>query len=245
MTKVSIDENIAIGLIPARGGSKSIPLKNIVPISGRPMISYVIEAGLKAKTLSRVLCSTDHIAIADVCSSLGIEVLDRPMHLGQDDTPVTAVILDVLNTLAERDMRLPGLVALLQPTSPFMLATHIDACVSALLANPDADSAQTVAPIFHNAHAYNQRVIENGRVMFRFAEERKQAYNKQKKPKHYTFGNVVVTRTKALLAGEDCFGRSSVPVEISRAYAFDVDTSEDVMYADYLVRSGNIDLSIS
>ena len=237
---IPIDDNQAIGLIPARGGSKSIPLKNLAPIAGRPMIAYVMAAGLQAATLSRVYCSTDHPAIAQVCREGGVEVLDRPAHLGEDDTPVVAVVRQVLEAVAQRDGRMPGMVALLQPTSPFLLAEHIDACVEALRGQPAADSAQTITPVFHNAHAFNQRVVEEGLVRFRFQEERAAAYNKQRKPKHYLFGNLVVTRSRAIFAGKDCFGGVSVPVEIPRLYALDVDTAEDLDYASYLVNSGKV-----
>lgn len=238
----SIDEEIAIGLIPARGGSKSIPLKNLASLAGTPLIRFVIQAASKAKSLTHIYCSTDHANIAMVCKDENIEVIERPEALGQDDTPVTAVMLQVLETLAQRTGRMPGMVALLQPTSPFLLPTHIDDCVAALRAHPEADSAQTISPVFHNAHAFNQRVIVDGKVQFRFLEERRAAYNKQRKPKHYTFGNLVVTRTRALLDGQDCFGNVSVPVEIPRAYALDVDTLEDLDYASYLVASKRIEL---
>lgn len=238
-----IDDETAIGLIPARGGSKSIPLKNLVPLAGVPLMRFVVDAGNKASTLERVYCSTDHTDIAGLCHDVGVAVIERPEHLGQDDTAVTAVMLHVLQTLAERSGRMPGMIALLQPTSPFLLPAHIDDCVEALRANPDADSAQTVSPVFHNAHAFNQRVIVDGRVAFRFLEERRAAYNKQRKPKHYTFGNVVVTRARALLEGQDCFGNISVPVEIPRIYALDVDTLEDLDYASFLVAEKRIKLN--
>lgn len=237
-----IDETMAIGLIPARGGSKSIPLKNLAPIAGRPLIRYVMDAGLGATSLARVYCSTDHAEIARVCIEGGVEVIERPDELGQDDTPVTAVMLHVLETLAKRTGRMPGMVALLQPTSPFLLRAHVDDCVAALRAHPDADSAQTITPVCHNAHAFNQRVVEDGKVRFRFLEERRSAYNKQRKPKHYTFGNLVVTRSRALLEGQDCFGNVSVPVEIPRSYALDVDTLEDLDYASFLVSGGRLEL---
>jgi len=238
MSSFPVDEDKAIGLIPARGGSKSIPLKNIVLLGGRPLIAYVISAGLAARTLSRVLCSTDHDRIAAVCREYGVDALDRPARLAQDDTPVAAVVVHVLESLGARHGRLPGMVALLQPTSPFLLPEHVDACVAALRANPDADSAQTITPVFHNAHAFNQRVVEGNRVRFRFENERRAAFNKQLKPKHYLFGNLVVTRTRSLLQGKDCFGEISIPIEIPRLCALDVDTPDDVEYAAYLVREG-------
>jgi CMP-N,N'-diacetyllegionaminic acid synthase len=238
-----INEDSAIGLIPARGGSKSIPLKNLASIGGTPLIRFVIAAGNKCSTLDKLYCSTDHQAISDACAADGVEVIERPEELGQDDTPVTAVIMHVLETLARRTGQMPGMVALLQPTSPFLLPSHIDDCVNALRANGEADSSQTITPVVHNSHAFNQRVIVDGRIQFRFLEERRAAYNKQRKPKHYTFGNLVVSRTRSLLEGQDCFGNISVPVEIERAYALDVDTKEDLDYAAFLLEGGRLELS--
>jgi CMP-N-acetylneuraminic acid synthetase len=235
---MSIDERRVLGLIPARGGSKSIALKNMAPVGGRPLVAYVIEAAKSSRSLSEVACSTDHTGIAAFCRSQGITVIDRPDALGQDDTPVADVLRHVLEALESRDGLLPGFVALLQPTSPFVLPCHVDDCVAALRARPDADSAQTIAPVPHACHALNQRVVEDGIVRFRFLEERRQAYNKQRKPAHYTFGNVVVTRSASLLAGKDCFGDVSVPIKIARLYALDVDTAEDLEYAQCLMQSG-------
>lgn len=240
---MKIRDDVAIGLIPARGGSKSIPLKNIAPLGGKPLMSYVMRAGLGAPGLSAVYCSTDHPAIARAADEGDVRVIDRPPSLAEDDTPVIAVILHVLETLAGAQGYMPGMVALLQPTSPFLLPDHIESCLAALRGRPDADSSQTITPVFHNAHAFNQRVVNDGLVGFRFPAERRAAYNKQRKPKHYIFGNLIVTRTRALLDGKDCFGDISVPVEIPRIYSLDIDTLEDLDYADYLVRGVKVVLA--
>lgn len=240
MIELEINENSVLGLIPARGGSKSIPAKNIAPIAGRPLISLVIAAAKASVLLDMLLCSTDHSAIAAVCEDYAVPVMSRPPKLSQDDTPVSNVVRYVLRTLAERDGEAPGLVALLQPTSPFLLPDHIDDCVAALRRDPGADSAQTVTEVFHNAHAFNQRVIDGSGVRFRFPEERRRAFNKQLKPKYYLFGNLVVSRSRALLSGKDCFGDRSVPVEIPRACALDVDTQDDLDYASYLLEEGKV-----
>lgn len=237
---MNIHDEVAIGLIPARGGSKSIPLKNLAPLGNQPMMTYVMAAALKAPCLSGVYCSTDHPDIECVAERGGVRVLKRPDTLAQDDTPVTAVMIHVLETLASAQGFMPGMVALLQPTSPFLLPEHIEQCVAALRQRPDADSSQTITPVLHNAHAFNQRVVEKDLVRFRFLEERRAGYNKQRKPKHYTFGNLVVTRSRALLAGKDCFGDVSVPVEIPRIYSLDVDTLEDLDYADYLISRSKV-----
>ncbi|MBT4171275.1 MAG: acylneuraminate cytidylyltransferase family protein, partial [Rhodospirillaceae bacterium] len=131
------------GLIPARGGSKSIPMKNLTPFVGRPLMDFQVLAANASQCISRILCSTDHQDIADRCATLRIEVHERPIHLGADDTPVMAVIADLLQDLYAKEGAVAECIALLQPTSPFLLGEHIRWAVNALLADADAGSAQT------------------------------------------------------------------------------------------------------
>jgi len=115
------------------------------------------------------------------------------------------------------------IIALLQPTSPFLSYTVIDLCLQMLLSNPDANSVQTVCPIPHNYHAYNQRIKDdNGDVTFVFSTARNRMYNKQLKPKFYSFGNFVATRVDAL--GDGVFARPSIGFEIQPDRAVDIDT---------------------
>jgi len=237
---IPIDEGLVCGLIPARGGSKSIPLKNMVPLAGRPLLDYVIGAAAACPELSAVYCSTDHEKIAAFCRNRGVTVIPRPAALAQDDTPVVEVMRQVLRELAATSGAAPGLLVLLQPTSPFLLPEHISSCLRLLRENPAADSAQTIAPVAHNNHAFNQRLFIEGQVSFRFLEERRQAYNKQRKPKFFKFGNLVVSRSRALLAGKDPFGDISLGVEIKPPYDVDVDGPDDLEYTEFLLTTKKI-----
>lgn len=228
-----------LGLIPARGGSKSIPYKNVASLAGLPMIAHVNEAAKRCRTIDRIVCSTEDQRIADVCRELDIEVAPRPPELAGDDSPVTAAITDILQRMENEGYK-PDAVALLQVTSPFLLPEHIDRTVEALANDPDAMSAQTVSPIPHNFHAYNQREIGGSYVRFHFRDERERCYNKQTKPKFFRFGNLVVTRSKALLAGQSCFAEPSVPVEIPEPYALDVDGPEDLETAKWYLEAGKV-----
>lgn len=233
-------KNEVIGFIPARGGSKSIPLKNIFPLSGQPLISYSFRCAKASTTLTELVCSTDHEAIADVCKTFGVPVDWRRAELAADDTPVAEVLRDYLTRVIQTAGECPEFLALIQPTSPFTRGADIDAAVHALRDRNDVVSAQTVTQVPHNLHAFNQRIVEDGLIRFRYQEERAAAYNKQRKPKHFQFGNTVVTRTEALLDGQDCFGQRSAFVEIDRRFAFDLDTPEDVDIAETMIRAGHI-----
>ena len=225
------------GLLPARGGSKSIPLKNLVRFAGRSLIDYNVLAA-RAAGLERVVCNTDSPEIAARCAELGVEVYDRPAALGGDDVAVLDVIVDWLESLETK----PGIVCLLQPTSPFLLPEHVTAIVDELRAHPEAGSAQTVVPCPHNHHAVNQRVVEDGVVSFRFAAERAAAYNKQRKEKHWLFGNLVAFRTAALLAQRQVFATPSRAVPIPLHYGFDLDGPDDLKLGEALLAAGLVTL---
>ena len=227
-----------VAIIPARGGSKSIPYKNIAPFWGRPLLEHVIEAARRSKQIDEIICSTDDNKIAVVAEGMGVRVVPRPRSLGQDHTPV----LDVLKDLMEKVGEDVDIVPLLQPTSPFLLPEHIDDCVLGIKNDPESDSAQTVSTLPHNYHAYNQRVVQEGYVSFRFREERLVCHNKQSKPVFHVFGNLVVTRKRTLTEQDEIFGRRSVAVEIPPAYAFDLDTPEDITYGEFLIQRGHVSI---
>lgn len=114
-----------LALIPARGGSKGIPRKNIKPIAGKPLIAWAIEAALCSRVLDAVVVSTEDEEIADVARQWGAQVpFRRPAELAQDDTPGIDPVLHALEQLPDFDA-----VLLLQPTSPLRTTEDIDACI--------------------------------------------------------------------------------------------------------------------
>jgi CMP-N,N'-diacetyllegionaminic acid synthase len=231
------------GIIPARGGSKSIPLKNLAKLSNRPLIEYVIRAAQACSSVDRIVCSTEDERIRGFCLEQGIEVHNRPKGLAADDTNVLDVLVDLLIEFRAKEVPLPAHIVLLQPTSPFVLPSHIDTCVNLIENDNTVNSSQTVTKFPHNFHAYNQRVIEKGYVRFMFAEERKRHYNKQTKPEFYIFGNLVVVRSKALLQGKEIFAEPSIPHIVPYQYALDVDGPVDLELAEWYLSNGKVVLS--
>jgi len=232
----------AWGFIPARGGSKSIQLKNLARFGGRPLLDYCLLAARAWGGFSRLVCSTDSQDIAARARRFDVEIHPRPSNLAGDDTPIYDVVAHFLRDMEEREGRVAECIALLQPTSPFMLPEHLDRCVTSLLADDSAGSAQTIVPCPHNSHAYNQRIVEDGKVRFRFPEERRLAYNKQTKPPHYLFGNLLVFRSAAAVAQGSLFAQPSLAVPISRPYEFDADNPEDFRLGGLILVHGLVDL---
>lgn len=227
-------------IIPARGGSKSIPLKNLVLLDGHSLIEYVIYAAKKSKRITRIICSTDHERIANVCEKHDVEIHRRPSELSGDDIPVLRVFKHLLRDIKKREKKLPDIICILQPTSPFVMPAYIDDAVEKLENDIIADSVQTVTHFPHNYHAYNQRVIENGIVRFRFSRERQICYNKQTKPIHYIFGNLIVTRSRTLLEKDDIFGSHSLPSIINIYYSVDIDGPEDLIWAEWILKTKKV-----
>ena len=126
-----------LAIIPARGGSKTIPKKNIRPLDGHPLIAYSIAAGHKSRQVTRVILSTDDEEIAEVARAYGGEVpFLRPADLARDETPDLPVFQHALNWLAEKEGYLPEAVVQLRPTSPIRPPECVDRGISGAARTP-------------------------------------------------------------------------------------------------------------
>ena len=149
-----------LAIIPARGGSKGVPHKNIRPLCGKPLIAWTIEVALACPTLERIIVSTDDLAIAEVARTYGAEVpFIRPAKLAQDDTPDLPVYNHTLMWLAENENYFPELVAWLRPTVPLRAVQDVEAAV-ALLQRSDFDCVRSVCKAEH--HPYWMKRLDNG-----------------------------------------------------------------------------------
>jgi len=236
----NIEKNSVFVMIPARGGSKSVPLKNMALLDNKPLIDYSINVAKNTELVSRIICSTDSEKISTYCKEQGIEVQQRPKELSQDNISTIDVILYLLKTLLNSDNSLPEFLVLLEPTSPFVNSSHIEMCVKALKNDSKASSAQTVTRASSNSHAYNQRYHDDKGSHFLFINERKTSTNKQSKPIFYIHGNVRVMRVSDLMKSKKLFGEKSIPIEIPRVYAMDVDGPEDFDLAQSIIDSGHL-----
>jgi len=136
-----------LAVIPARGGSKGIPRKNIRPLAGKPLLAYNIAAALGSQYIQRVVVSTDDPEIAQVAKSYGAEVVRRPAEISGDLATSESALLHTLETLQEQEAYAPDLLVFLQCTSPLTLAEDIDGTIAALI-EEEADTALAVIP-FH------------------------------------------------------------------------------------------------
>ena len=140
----------ALALIPARGGSKGLPGKNIRLLDGHPLIAYAVEAAKQSKRVDRIICSTDSEEIAVIARKYGAETpFVRPMELAKDDSPDIGVFQHALDWLAQNENWRPEIVANVRPTAPGRRPDQLDQAIKLLQVRPDVTSVRSVclAPI--------------------------------------------------------------------------------------------------
>lgn len=115
-----------LSIIPARGGSKGIKLKNLVKLNQKPLLHYTITASLNSKIINKTIVTTDNMQIAKTALKLGAEVISRPKKLAMDSTPLEPVIEHTLTYLKKNKNYKPDIIVILQNTSPLRTAKHID-----------------------------------------------------------------------------------------------------------------------
>lgn len=134
-----------LAIIPARGGSKGVPRKNIKPLLGKPLIYWTIEEAKKSSYISRIIVSTDDEEIATVAKNFGAEVpFLRPPEISGDLAPDVEFLTHTLDFLKEKEQYEPDIVLRLPPTSPLRRAEHIDKGIEILLANSEADAVRPI-----------------------------------------------------------------------------------------------------
>ena len=222
-----------LAFIPARGGSKSIKLKNIFPLNGIPLIYYSILASKKSKIFDSIICSTDNKKIADIANKYGIKVDKRLKSLSGDEINVA----DVLAEYLERKKGFYDWVFLIQPTSPFIDPRDLFSAKRLILTEKKINSIQTVCESPHNFNPINSRYIKNNRVYFNFPQARKKMFNKQKKKKSFTFGNFLAVKIKTFLKNKNFFPSPSHGIVVSRKSSFDFDTLDDREVGEFYAKS--------
>ena len=222
-----------LALIPARGGSKGVPRKNIRDFAGAPLIAYSIAAALQAELITRVIVSTDDEEIAAVAREWGAETpFLRPSELAQDDTTDLPVFEHALQWLRENENYQPGIVIQLRPTSPIRPVGLLDEAIKKLLEHPEANCVRGVVPSGQNPFKM-WRIGGNGQLEPLLSlPNMKEPYNapRQELPKTYwQTGHVDVIRASTILEKGSLTGDIILPILIDPRYTVDIDTPSDMV----------------
>ncbi len=233
-----------LAIIPARGGSKGIPRKNIRPFAGYPLIAYSIAAGLQAGTVTRVIVTTDDQEIAAVARQYGAETpFLRPAELAGDHTLDLPVFQHALTWLAENEDYHPDIVIHLRPTTPLRPQDLVDRSVRLLLTHPEADSVRGLTPAHQNP--FKMWLLDGEEKPIRplvAVPGIEEPYNapRQVLPTAYTHtGLIDAIRPATILKLNSMTGKTILPILFDPGYDADLDTPEDWRRAEQaIVRGG-------
>jgi CMP-N-acetylneuraminic acid synthetase len=225
-------ETRVLCVIPARGGSKGIRLKNITPVNGEPLLHYSLTAAQNATRLSRVVLSSDHPEILAVARTYGDDVpLERPAELAQDDTASDPVALHALEVCEAAGDEPYGYVLLLQTTNPLVIPDDIDRTVE-LLVNSGCDSCVTVSSI-GDLHPAKLKVMDGDRLLPYLEQE--VTGLRQQLPEVYTRNHSCYAVRRSVLKEKGLYGDDIRAVVVPKERMVNIDDSIDLTVAEALL----------
>lgn len=221
-----------LAIIPARGGSKGIPMKNIKNLAGHPLIYYSIKAGQDSKYVTRTILSTENEQIKQVALECGCEVIDRPIKLAQDETKTIPVLIQVCDELKKRENYTPDVVVLLQPTTPTRDAKQLDEAFEIFL-NNDCDSVFAAENIgtTHSKWRQNPKTKEF-ECLFDYRNRPRRQDEQEHYPMFTETGSIYIIKTDVMYEVNDFIGKK--PMVYLSKYN-DIDTFEDFETASKII----------
>ena len=220
----------ALGIIPARGGSKGVPYKNIRLVGRRPLIAYTIQAAADSRSLAHYLVSTDDGDIAAVARDYAAPVLMRPPELAADDTPMVPVIQHALRVLEASGEKF-DVVVVLQPTTPLRQSTDIDDSLR-LLTNTGADTVISVYQVDDHHPARMYRLLDG--CLQPYDREPPERLRQSLSPVYHRNGAIYTCWTR-LLDQNTLIGERVRPYFMPRARSINIDDELDLAFADFLL----------
>lgn len=217
-------------IIPARGGSKGIPGKNLCPLLGKPMIAYTIEAALASRHVTRVFVSTDDAGIADASRRYGAEVIARPAEISGDTASSESALIHALEHLKTVESYAPEILVFLQCTSPLMLPEDIDGTVNALL-DERADSALSAYP----SHLFLWRRDASGQAEGVNHLKTKRPRRQEREPEYAENGAVYVMRASGFLEARHRFFGKTAIFPMARERSVEIDDPADLELVEALI----------
>ena len=231
----------AFGIIPARGGSKGLPGKNLMRIGPLSLIGHAVASARESRLLTRTIVSTDDPAIAAEARAVGAEApFSRPGDLASDEAGMIPVLQHAVRWLEGTGAR-PDLVVLLQPTSPFRTGADIDAVIRKV-GDAGADSAQTLTDVSY--HPFFMSTLEGDRVQPLFPSERDKYVRRQDTPPVYQpSGSVYAVRRATLMDEGRILGRDHRGVVMGWESSIKIDTEWEFRLAELVFAAGRAPVS--
>lgn len=214
-----------LGIIPARGGSKRLPRKNVLDLCGKPLIAWSIKAGLNSKYIDKVVVSSDDDEILNISSNFGADIIKRPIDLANDTATTFDAIKHTIENVEKYDY-----IVLLQPTSPLRDAKHIDEAIE-LLEEKQADAVVSVCEVDHSPLWSN--TLQKDGNMSNFLRDEVLNKRSQDLEKYYRLnGAIYICKTEKLLEEKSFFLKENIFAYVmDRKSSVDIDEEIDFIIA--------------
>jgi CMP-N-acetylneuraminic acid synthetase len=225
-----------LGVVPARGGSKGIPNKNLRPLCNKPLLAYVRDATVGSGVVDRLVLTTDSEEIAELGRELGLEVpFLRPPELATDTAPMLSTLQHAVGEV-ERAGWHPEIVLLLQPTAPLRTPEHIRQAVEMLRASGGSSVVSVVRIPGHLSPQYAMR-IEQGRLRTFLPEGANIVRRQDSEPAYSRDGTIYAMWRDVLMEQGDIYGSDSRPLELQPGESINLDTEDDWLAAERLLQA--------
>lgn len=222
-----------LAIIPARGGSKRLPRKNLLDLCGKPLIAWSIEAALKSKYISKVIVSSDDEEILNIAKKYKADFIKRPDELASDTATTFDALKHTLENVGKYDY-----VVLLQPTSPLRSEKHIDEAIE-LLEEKSADAIISVCEMEHSPLWSN--ILDENLDMSNFLRDEVLNKRSQDLPKYYRLnGAIYICKTEELLENKGFFIKENIyAYKMDKKHSVDIDEEMDFVIAEKLMQHNN------
>lgn len=221
-----------LGVIPARGGSKGVPRKNIRMLAGKPLIGYTIEACQQSKLLHRFVVSTEDFKIRQIAKSYNCTVIDRPENLALDSTPSFPVILHAALATASKFAEDYDAICLLQPTTPQRRGVHIDHAIERFKEST-ADTLLSVSRVPEHFHPNWVFISSENQELERACHDTPMISRRQDLPPAFIRnGAIYITRWDTLVSGQTLYGSKLISFEMPIKESLNIDTLQDWQRAE-------------
>ena len=217
-------------IIPARGGSKGIPRKNIRLLEGKPLIAYTIEASLRANIINRTIVSTDNIKISKIAEKFFAEVIKRPKKLSNGKLPMEPIIEHVLQVLRKKEKYYPDIIIILPNTSPLRTSKHVDEAIKKFQ-NKKFDSLTS------GFKGIKFMWKKSGKYIYPENNNPKKRPNRQEiKDQFIENGAIHITKYKSFMKSKSKLSGNIGIYEMPEEISFEIDTIYDLKIAEFLLK---------
>jgi CMP-N,N'-diacetyllegionaminic acid synthase len=234
---------LVLAVVPARGGSRGVPRKNIRSLGAHPLLAYTVAAGRASDRVTDLVVSTEDPEIGEVARSYGAEVIERPTELATDEAPTAPVIQHAMALVEASTGRTYDYVLTLQPTTPFRRGWDIDAAVDLLERAPNPDSSVTSVVRIFDAHPERVKRLEGDRLLpYIVGDDR--PTRRQDLPPAYLRNGAIYLAHRRTVTGGSVWGNPEIAYEMPPERSVNIDEPLDFLLAEAVVRANLTEIDL-